>query len=104
MNSYDSINVSGMTGSIQMPQVTSAISQLEQDVRDMKVQLAEVATDTLGLRAQVAHEMAINELLRTYIEYLNPEDGNRPDKPMSYTEWLKLQAVNEQILAARAAA
>jgi hypothetical protein len=104
MNSYDSINVSGLTGSIQIPQVTTAISTLEQDVRDLKVQLAEVATDTLSLRAQVAHEMAVAQILREYIEYLNPADGKRPRNPMSYAEWLKMQAVNEQILAARAAA
>ena len=73
-------------------------------MRDLKVQLAEVATDTLTLRAQVAHEMAVQQVLRMYIEYLNPEDGKRPTRPVSYADWLKMQAVNEQILAARAAA
>jgi hypothetical protein len=97
MNQWDSIT-------IQAPELTKTISKLEQDVINLQASMTTAQADMLALRAQVAHEMAVSQLLRTYIEYLNPPDGERPTRPMSYADWLKLQAVNEQILAARAAA
>jgi hypothetical protein len=101
MNEYDNIT---LTGTFQATELTRTISKLEKDVMNLHAMVTTMQGDTLALRAQVAHEMAVGQILREYIEYLNPPDGERPKRPMSYADWLKMQGVNEQILAARAAA
>jgi len=101
MNDYD---LHTITGTVQLPDISRAITKLEDDVRNQHAMITTLQSDTLALRAQMAHEMAVQQVLLLYIEYLNPPDGKRPRNPMSYADWLKLQGVNEQILAARAAA
>jgi hypothetical protein len=106
MNEYDHHSIT-LSGTVQLPEITKTIMQLEKDVSDLKG-LAPVAlraqADIITLRAQLAEEMMGSQLLRTYIEYLNPADGKRPTRPISYADWIKLQSVSEKIIAARAAA
>jgi len=102
MNEYDAISVA--SGTIQMPQVTKAIWQLEKTVSELQASLMPLQGDVLTLRAQLAQEMVTQALLRTYVEYLNPAEGERPANPMSYADWIILQSVSQQIISARAAA
>jgi hypothetical protein len=97
VNEYDNLTISG---TVSMHPVTSAISKLEKDVAQLQTVVLTAEASARNLRAQLDAGLAAQHLLRTYIEYLNPADAPRPVAPMSYADWLKLQAVSDQIVAA----
>jgi hypothetical protein len=91
MNEYDNITVSGtVSGAIIMPEITKAIAKMEQDMRTVQDEIRR-------LRGHLIKAAEEREQLRSYIEYLNPEDGKRPANPLSYADWIKLGKVSEKI-------
>jgi hypothetical protein len=71
----------------------AALAAMDRTVTSMQSDLALMQA---ALRDMGGHQ----SLLLGYIHYLNPDNGERPDDPMNYAEWSRLQQVSEVIKVA----
>jgi hypothetical protein len=86
-----------MSGIVGAANFTDTLTYLDGIVTKMQADLAMMQS---ALRDMGGHQ----SLLLGYIHYLNPDNGPRPDNPMNYAEWSRLQQVSDVINNAKAAA
>jgi len=86
--------VDPMSGIIGAADFTSTLTHLNADLNRMQADLSSMQA---ALRDMGGHQ----SMLLGYIHYLNPDNGQRPDNPMNYAEWSRLQQVSDVINAAK---
>ena len=85
-----------MSGIVGAAEFTTTLAHLERSVATMQADLSIMQS---ALRDMGGHQ----SLLLGYIHYLNPDNGPRPENPMNYAEWSRLQQVTDVINIAKAA-
>ena len=83
-----------MSGIIGAADFTTTLANLDRTVAKMQ---ADLSVMQAALRDMGGHQ----SMLLGYIHYLNPDNGTRPDNPMNYAEWSRLQQVSDVINAAK---